>query len=176
VRASVEAAPLASESFDFVWSRFLFEYLSEPDVATRELVRLLKPGGKLALGDLDNMAQIHFPMSPELAAGLGVLREALDGRVDLFAGRKLYSRMQRAGLGSLKAHIFPYHVYAGEAPGPDVENWATKLRVIGPLVQEAFGGVAAYSSFCAEFMRHLTSDEVFSYAVLVVVEGRKVRS
>lgn len=176
VRAAVEAAPLASESFDFVWSRFLFEYLPEPDVATRELVRLLRPGGKLVLGDLDNMALIHFPMSSELAAGLGVLREALAGRVDLFAGRKLFSRMKSAGLEALKAHILPYHVYAGAAPGPDLENWATKLHVIGSQVRDAFGGKVAYASFCAEFMRHLQSEEVFTYSVLILVEGRKVNA
>lgn len=46
---NVELLPYSSESFDLVYSAFVFEHLDEPEKVIREAVRVLKPGGNLLI-------------------------------------------------------------------------------------------------------------------------------
>jgi len=40
--------PYSDNSFDLVFSRFVFEHIADPDFVAKELVRILKPGGLIA--------------------------------------------------------------------------------------------------------------------------------
>ncbi|MEO1339478.1 MAG: class I SAM-dependent methyltransferase, partial [Myxococcota bacterium] len=75
------------ESFDVVWSRFVFEYLPSPEKTMANLLSYLKPGGTLVIGDLDCNGVIHYPASPALEEGLGHLVSSLEGLYDPYTGR-----------------------------------------------------------------------------------------
>src|SRR5258705_11960013 len=53
VKASATSTNLPGESFDLVYCRFLLIHLTEPDMALREMYRLLKPNGILVCEDGD---------------------------------------------------------------------------------------------------------------------------
>jgi SAM-dependent methyltransferase len=40
--------PYPDNSFDIIYSRFVFEHIADPDLIARELTRILKPGGLIA--------------------------------------------------------------------------------------------------------------------------------
>lgn len=169
----VYAPPLREGTFDFIWSRFLFEYLGDPDRALGELVRLLAPGGKIVVGELDGNAVFHHPIPADLEADLGRLIRALQGRFDPFAGRKVYARYRRAGLADVRVHLLPYHLYAGAASEQEMSNWVAKfdaLRAIGP---SAFGSAEAYDRFGKRFLDLLRDPESLSYSILFLVEGTR---
>lgn len=171
VAGDVYAPPLREGTFDFIWSRFLFEYLADPDGALAQLVRLLAPGGKIVVGELDGNAVFHHPIPAELEADLGRLIRALEGRFDPFAGRKLYARYRRAGLADIRVHLLPYHLYAGAASEQEMSNWVAKfdaLRAVGP---SAFGSAQAYDRFGKRFLDLLRDPETLNYSVLFLVEG-----
>ena len=67
-RGSVEALPFPDGSFDAVVGNFLMLHLGRPEQATAEFVRVLAPGGRLALTVWD---------VPENARLLGVLVDAV---------------------------------------------------------------------------------------------------
>jgi SAM-dependent methyltransferase len=167
------APPLPEGSFDFIWCRFVFEYLAEPDLVVARLLRLLKPGGKLVLGDLDGNALFHYPLPPEVERGLGLLMGALEGRFDPYAGRKLFTRMRKAGLADIKVHHQPYHLIAGPATPRDLANWEAKVRTLRPAGVKALGSPEAWDRFSGQFMDLLRDPDALTYSTLFLVEGRR---
>ncbi len=54
LEASVMDISLPDNSFDFTIARFLFQHLPDPVGAAKEMWRVLKPGGKLVITDIDD--------------------------------------------------------------------------------------------------------------------------
>ncbi len=70
IHASVLNTTLAHESADVVVSQFVFQHLYQPREALAEVHRILKPGGRLLVIDVDeNMTDIIYPMPPTSVLG-----------------------------------------------------------------------------------------------------------
>lgn len=163
----------AEASFDFVFCRFVFEYLPDPDRALENLVRATRRGGKVVVADLDGNASFHDGMPAALERDLERVIGALQGRFDPFAGRKLYRRFRAQALDDVVVHLGPHHLYAGAADARQLENWRIKLEVIRPAVEAAVGGPERYEAFCHAFLEFLADPDTFTYSVLLMVEGRR---
>jgi ubiquinone/menaquinone biosynthesis C-methylase UbiE len=164
------APPFPPDNFDLVWSEFVFEYLADPDAALRALVPLVRPGGKLVIADLDGNGIFHDPTPPAFAKGLETLARVLGQSFDPHAGRKLYHRFRRAGLGPVQVQAMPYHLYAGAAPEHEMRNWEQKFKTLRARVADAFGGLVAYDAFAAQYLAHLRDPDTLTYSVLFLVE------
>ncbi len=53
-KADCTNLPFETSSFDFVYARFLFQHLSNPVTAIAEIKRVLKPGGRVLIVDVDD--------------------------------------------------------------------------------------------------------------------------
>lgn len=71
-RGSVYELPFADDSFDFVYGRFVFQHLADPTHALAEIRRVLKPGGRICIMDVDDRFLL---VSPE-PAGFAAFRDA----------------------------------------------------------------------------------------------------
>jgi ubiquinone/menaquinone biosynthesis C-methylase UbiE len=171
VVGDVTAPPLCAGSFDLVWSRFLFGYLADPDLALRRLVELARPGGKVVVGEVDGHGLFHWPLRPVVAQGMERFEAALRDVFDPYAGRKLYHRFRQAGLTQVKPHVLPYHVLADEVTPAQLFNWRLKLQTLRPIGIRALGGEAAYDAFAAEYLAMLQDPDALTYSVLILVEG-----
>jgi len=114
LRATVEALPLAVDRFDFAIARYLFQHLESPVAAAAEACRVLKPGGRLAVIDIDagmwGVADPPWPDSCSRETG------ALAGRVDeacgirgRLIGRRLPRILRAAGFVDVSLDAFVYH-------------------------------------------------------------------
>jgi ubiquinone/menaquinone biosynthesis C-methylase UbiE len=89
-QAGIYDLPLASDSFDLVFAHAVFEHLARPHAALKEIHRVLKPGGKVALRSPDFGGFIVHPLEPEVHAALKYYENIqLANQGDIFAGRKL---------------------------------------------------------------------------------------
>lgn len=174
MEADVHSPPVPEGSVDFVFSQYVLEYFRDADRVVETLARLLRPGGKLLVSDVDNIGLLHWPVTEELEQGMAAFRQVLAATgFDPQVGRKLYRWVVDAGLKNVKADIRPYYLVAGEAPPEQIEAWTQRFDALAPIGDQAFGGEAAYRSFVDGFIRMLQDPSTFSYAVTVTIEGTR---
>jgi SAM-dependent methyltransferase len=97
-RADLTALPDFDVSADGVWCSFTAAYFPDLARALTSWARALRPGGWIALTEIDDLFG-HAPLAAstvDLLSGYG--REALAaGRYDFHMGSKLRSHLERAG-------------------------------------------------------------------------------
>jgi len=115
-------APLPRDTYDFIFARWVFMYLPNPEAHVRKLVRALKPGGVLAIQDYHRETFAMAPKPPEwsrlMAADMAFF--ASQGG-DASVGSRLPQLYRRAGLSVTDIEIT---IKTG-APGSPVWSWLT---------------------------------------------------
>jgi len=127
IRANIYELPFPDNHFDFVYSRFLFEYLKEPVAAAKELFRVCKPGAKLLLQDLDGQFSFYPEVVPQLHNLLAKL--TAETGFDPNVGRKLFSFGRAAGFSFLNAESECYHKVFGAIDDFNYGLWNLKLDI-----------------------------------------------
>jgi ubiquinone/menaquinone biosynthesis C-methylase UbiE len=165
--------PFPSASFDYTWSRFLFEYLPDPQRALAELIRVTRPGGLVTVGDLDGQIEQFYPLDPAIETDL---RDALqllgETGFDPRTGRKLYHWFYQAGLRDIAVHTLPYQVYRGGVPVRDLPNWRAKVVNASAFLGKRTGDRARWDRFRDAFLSQILRPDVFYYCTLILVQGR----
>jgi ubiquinone/menaquinone biosynthesis C-methylase UbiE len=94
-QGNASAMPFADASFDFVICRAAFKNFSEPVKAINEMVRVLKPGGRALIHDLDRLASPEANSCRRASDEPGLVQRHADKmdlqtcppQTSLFAGR-----------------------------------------------------------------------------------------
>jgi len=92
--AEIEAMPLPDNSVDCVISNCVLNLCTDKDAALREIHRILKPGGRLAISDIALKQELPAAIAREVAAWTGCIAGALsidDNR----------SKLEAAGFGEV---------------------------------------------------------------------------
>ncbi len=104
VVADVHALDLADASYDVVHAHQVLQHVADPVLALREMRRVCRPGGVVAVRDSDYEAFTWFPADPRLDTWLDLYRAAAranGGEPD--AGRMLLSWAHAAGFSDVEA-------------------------------------------------------------------------
>jgi len=111
IEASVMDTGLPDNSFDFATARAIFEHLNDPVGAAKEIRRVLKPGGKLVVTDIDrDVFWFSDPPMPELKLLMDKLYEVLETRGgNLKIGRELMRILKKAGFQNLDLEAIILH-------------------------------------------------------------------
>ena len=94
------ALPLAEAewgAFDLVHTRFLLEHVADPLAVVRQMVRAVRPGGRIVLEDDDHDILRLWPEPPGFrSAWEAYIRTYLQPGNDPYVGRRLVSLLQQA--------------------------------------------------------------------------------
>ena len=102
VRADVMAMPFEDNSFDVVHAHQVLQHLADPVGALRDMARVCKPGGLIAVRDADYAAMSWYPELPKLETWRTLYRDiAHANHAEPDAGRHLRRWFREAGLTSL---------------------------------------------------------------------------
>lgn len=169
-----QALPFQSNSFDFVFCRFLMEYLPDKRHALEEMIRVCREGRKILLQDLDGQLVWHFPEDPQLQQTIEyvVSRLAITG-FDPFVGRKLFHLCFQSALVDIQVQVDPYHLYAGRIDEKQFSLWQTKLEIARPQLKAALGSDEAALKYSDQFLGYLRRPDTLTYSCLFTVTAVK---
>lgn len=144
--APVEATGFPDATFDAIRSDRLFQHVPDPAAALQELVRVLKPGGRIAVSDTDWGSLIID--APESAAMTAYLSFTESWVKHPRSGRRLYALFRAAGLREVEVaadslllpdystferitgieFLLPAAIEAGALSSQDAESLRTDFR------------------------------------------------
>ena len=174
VNCELEQIPDHVRDADLLFSRFVFEYLKEPATVFRQYMRILRPGGKLVLADLDHNMMNHYPIKPLLQERLEKLMSVFQEMklFDPYAGRKLYQLFYTHSFREIQVRLYPHHIFYGGITNRDSKNWVAKFQQVLELYERGeFDIDFDLYQFVEEFRSFLSSEVSFSYTPLILVEG-----
>ena len=98
VVGDVYALPYPDSTFDVVHAHQVLQHLTDPVAALRELRRVARPGGLVAVRESDYSAMTWYPESPGLDEWLALYHEVtVANGAEADAGRRLLSWVRAAG-------------------------------------------------------------------------------
>ncbi|BAU87157.1 ubiE family methyltransferase [Streptomyces laurentii] len=148
--ADVHALDFADDSFDVVHAHQVLQHVGDPVQALRELRRVCRPGGVVAVRDSDYDAFTWFPSAPGLDRWLELYRRVArsnGGEPD--AGRRLVSWARAAGFTDVTASAGTWCFAAPEERAWWSGMWADRTTASGYARRAVEGGHATLEELTA---------------------------
>jgi len=167
--------PFKANSFDFVFARFLLEYLPDSESVLKEMKRVTRKGGKIMVQDLDGQLYWHYPEDDYISSKLKVILQHLkdSSGFDPFIGRKLYHMFYQANLKQIKTKAESYHLFAGPMDKKNQKLWFTKLHNARHKIIEALNSEKKADDFIDAYMNYFKEKHTLTYSVVFTVSGVK---
>lgn len=142
LQANLLAPPFARSSFDLIWCVNTINHLRDPVLAVRTLATLLRPGGRIALGQSSLVPDMYFAWDSRLErltneAVRQYYRDRYDlSEQDLTAIRSIVGTLRRAELREVASRTFMIERVSPLGPADEAylceaifrDTWGQRLR------------------------------------------------
>ena len=165
----------ADDQFDHAWTRFFLEYHPAPLVVVREMTRIVRPGGKVTLIDIEGNGTWHKGMAPGLRRELDeIIADLATTGFDPDSGRKLAGFAKEAGLANIRHAVEPYHRINGRPSARSIGAWQRKIEGIRDNYTTWLFPHKAHKAWVFDaFLGFLSQEETSTWSVLHLVQGTK---
>lgn len=171
---ALPATGLPAARYDFAWSQFVLEYYADPLPALRELARVTKPGGRVAIAEIDRVGLDFWPVPPAVAEGQATFVAAVARTgYDVECGRKMFHHLKRLGFADVRVHASMHYLAAGAADERLLEDWRIRFDALRPAVAPAFGAPENYERFCGAYLDMLADGDTLKYVLVLTTSGTR---
>ncbi|MBN2040323.1 MAG: class I SAM-dependent methyltransferase [Spirochaetes bacterium] len=130
IQGNALSLDIEDSSCDLVYCRYVLEHVSDPQTVLKEILRVLKDGGRFFIQENNVLMNSFYPDCPDYNF---VLKKSIDLQSklggDAEIGKKLFYLLKQAGFSSIELSICPeVHYYNSPAFDPWIVNSIEILR------------------------------------------------
>jgi SAM-dependent methyltransferase len=129
LKGEIEHIPLPDNAVDVIISNCVINLSADKDQVLREALRVLKPGGRLAVSDVVTRGEIDPEIRRSVLAWVGCVAGALDEDV---------YRQKLAGTGFTRIDVEPTRIYRLEDARDFLAKSGLDAEILGPQVDGKF--------------------------------------
>jgi len=165
----------SSQSFDFILARFAFQHFKDPQAVINECYRLLKPGGMLAIIDVDD--EFGFITEPPLvelnSMSNELARAQARGGGNRNIGRQLYRMLRDSSFDSMDLSSIIVH---SDESGLELFKHQLDFERYTPLMHHGFITPSQLEHARQALERFMARDDAMVMASYIICAGcRPVR-
>jgi len=152
--------PEKLEKADGIWISFALAYMADPGKFIARWSKCLKPGGWMAVADIDGLLSCHLPKENPYAEAIAIFEKGSDfGRgYDHQIGRKIGGLLRENGFGMIVSedNWFDRELnFSGKASPQISSNWKARLYRMNGL--KSYLG-KDFSNFMYSFLQELSRE------------------
>jgi SAM-dependent methyltransferase len=159
-------------AFDVVWSKYVLQWVKDPQAAIAEFARVTKPDRLVVCCNFDGFGMTHWPEDLTLQP---LIERVFPRLVDPFVGRKLAPLFHAAGLVDVAVDFEPDRLFTvvGSIDPARRQNWVEQWAAGRPYVAKILGSEAAADQLSAAFLAYQDRSDSSSYSALYFVRGQR---
>ncbi|HET9830053.1 MAG TPA: methyltransferase domain-containing protein, partial [Vicinamibacterales bacterium] len=171
--ASAAALPPFSEPFDKVMASNVHMFLDDPVATLRRWLAITRPGGWVALQEVDWISWVCDPIHPAWTKLLSINAEIWGKRgMDVFVGRRLPGFLKKAGLTDVQSKIHT-PVYRNTHPYQFLLLAFSKINRT-EMIEKGYVTEAEYTDLTESLHAHLSDSGTFvTWSLFCQAWGRK---
>lgn len=139
-----------SETYDYILVKFGYQHFGDPVGITKELYKLLKKGGVLAIVDVDGILFNLKTNNEKFKRGISNIKKVLNG-VDLFIGHKVRGILEESGFDESKIAVrtenMDFDTIEKRLHEADITRDRLSNKSVKNLLASAFESIKEYESF-----------------------------
>lgn len=172
MQASVMNTGLPDDQYDFAIARMIFLHLPDPAGAAREIYRVLRPGGKLVVIDVDDgIYGLIDPPIPEFPTVMRKLAQAQAARGgNRYIGRRLWRILNSARFINLELEAVVQH---SDESGVNAFRSQLDIRRTSGLVKAGMITQQEYENLRVAADKFWDSPEAYVMMIFLMVCGEK---
>jgi ubiquinone/menaquinone biosynthesis C-methylase UbiE len=175
--ASAYQLPFPDGSFDVAYAHQVIQHLGEPGAAMREMLRVVRPGGLIAVREVDWETTAYWPRDPWLDRFMEVhFQTWRKNGGDPFMGRRLRSLVNAVGVADLEISAAVWCYATPEETTEWGYSYAERLLTSpmgGRMVEYGFASQQDVEAMAAAFRRWAEHPDAFWIFTHVAALARK---